>query len=230
METVSEIRLQNLNFLIEQYKTIANLNKALGRSRTDSTLSQIKNKVKINNRKGNRSMGYTLARTIEDKLNLPHGWMDEFHESIQPETLAEPIPLSDIKELTTIPVYIQPEKEISGNCNPKLKGEIQLPNIMLDQFSQNGKLDLRGYIPTEAAMFNTLPAGSIVLVNTSVKSYVGDGLYFLRINNFLKFRKISQLINGNFEVESDVKKETVHDLESIEILGKVTNVWVNIKA
>ena len=73
METVTEIRRQNLNFLIEQYQTIANLNLALGRPRHDSTLSQIRNQVKINKRKGLRSMGIAMARSIEEKLHLPVG-------------------------------------------------------------------------------------------------------------------------------------------------------------
>mgnify|MGYP000769268134 CR=1 FL=1 len=69
METVTEIRRQNLNFLIEQYKTIANLNLALGRPRHDSTLSQIRNQVKINKRQGLRSMG--IATVSYTHLTLP---------------------------------------------------------------------------------------------------------------------------------------------------------------
>ena len=84
METVTEIRRQNLNFLIEQYKTIANLNLALGRPRHDSTLSQIRNQVKINKRQGLRSMGIAMARSIEEKLHLPVGWMDKIHEDKLP--------------------------------------------------------------------------------------------------------------------------------------------------
>ena len=235
METVTEIRRQNLNFLIEQYKTIANLNLALGRPRHDSTLSQIRNQVKINKRQGLRSMGIAMARSIEEKLHLPVGWMDKIHDDKLPiparqeEDTTDPIPLSEIQKITSIPVFIQPEKDLSGNCNPKLKGEIQLPNIMIDQFSEGGEHNLQGYIPTEAAMFKTLPLGSIVLVDTNVKKYIGDGLYFLRINGFYKFRKITQLINGNYEIESDVKKEIAEELNSINFIGKVTNIWLNVK-
>lgn len=236
METISEIRRQNLNFLIEQYKTIANLNLALGRSRTDSTLSQIRNQVKINKRTGSRAMGIALARSIEEKLRLPVGWMDTIHEEIQPiqekteEDSSEPIPLSDLQKITSIPVFIQIDEKISSNCNPKLKGEMQLPNMMIDQFSNGGEYNLQGFIPTEAAMFKTLPPGSIVLVDTEVRTYVGDGIYFLQINGFHKFRKINQLISGNYEIESDTKKETAENLNSVKFLGKVTNIWLNIKA
>ena len=115
-DTTADIRLQNLNFLIEQYKTIANLNIALGRDRRDSTLSQIKNRVKINNSKGRRTMGFELARTIEEKLNLPGGWMDEFHENIQPEIpKLELVNLSDLKKLSSIPLFIQPSNADKGS-------------------------------------------------------------------------------------------------------------------
>lgn len=57
MKTIEEIRREWLNMLIEQHKTIANLNIALGRAKTDATLSQIRNKV-IDSKSGNpRNMG-----------------------------------------------------------------------------------------------------------------------------------------------------------------------------
>lgn len=233
MSTVAEIRLQNLNFLIEQYKTIANLNVALGRTRTDSTLSQIKNKVKINNQSGRRSMGYELARTIEEKLNLTHGWMDTFHENIQPNKgIVEregAHALSQLKPLISIPVYMQPTKEQAGNSNLILKGEIQLPNLLIDSITQGTSSDLRAYVPTEGAMFKTLPMGSIVIVNFSITEYVGDGLYFIVSNGVQKFRKITQLLDGSFEIESDLKKEITNDIKAIEIIGKASNIWYNQK-
>ena len=83
-EEIRENRLQNLLFLIEQYKTIANLNVALGRKRKDGTLSQIKNKAIVPSTGKSRTMGTALARDIEARLRLPSGWMDKFHKEIQP--------------------------------------------------------------------------------------------------------------------------------------------------
>ncbi|GAB1825377.1 hypothetical protein [Turicimonas sp. TL08] len=230
-DTTADIRLQNLNFLIEQYKTIANLNIALGRDRRDSTLSQIKNRVKINNSKGRRTMGFELARTIEEKLNLPGGWMDEFHENIQPEIpKLELVNLSDLKKLSSIPLFIQPSNADKGRCDPKLNGEIQLPNYFIDGLIQEPNSELKGFMPNESAMFKTLPQGSIVLVNCRITHYEGDGLYLVLINNFHKFRKITQLLDGNYMIESDINKEVTSNLESLEVLGKVTNIWINQKA
>lgn len=76
MQTVEEIRLEWLKLLIARHGTIAALNAALGRARTDATLSQLKNQA-TDIKSGNpRNMGSTLAREIEDKLGLERGTLD----------------------------------------------------------------------------------------------------------------------------------------------------------
>ena len=67
MRPVSLIRQKNLLFLIEQYGSIARLNVALGRSKTDATLSQVKNFAPSSATKKPREMGIALARDIEKK-------------------------------------------------------------------------------------------------------------------------------------------------------------------
>lgn len=76
MQTVEEIRREWLFELIRRHKTIANLNLVLGRSKTDATLSQIKNQA-VDSKSGNpRNMGSPLAREIESKLSLEPGSLD----------------------------------------------------------------------------------------------------------------------------------------------------------
>lgn len=76
MKTIEEIRREWLTRLIEQHRSIANLNVALGRAKTDATLSQIKNKA-VDSKSGNpRNMGSPLAREIEEKLGLEIGALD----------------------------------------------------------------------------------------------------------------------------------------------------------
>lgn len=76
--TIYEIRHTNLLTLIADYGSLANLNEALGRKRNDAALALIKNKS-IGFRGKIRNMGPTLARLIEEKLNLDEGWMDKDH-------------------------------------------------------------------------------------------------------------------------------------------------------
>ena len=62
--------------LIEQHGSLAALNDKIELSRTDATLSQIKNQSPHHKTGKPRSMGDDLARKIEEKLGLPSGWMD----------------------------------------------------------------------------------------------------------------------------------------------------------
>ncbi|MGK0703700.1 hypothetical protein ACSFCW_09455 [Yokenella regensburgei] len=84
MQTVEEIRREWLIELINRHKTIANLNLALGRAKTDATLSQIKNQA-VDSKSGKpRNMGSPLAREIENKLGLEPGTLD--HPLYEQET------------------------------------------------------------------------------------------------------------------------------------------------
>lgn len=76
MQTVSETRRIRLEMLITKHQSVAELNTALGWTRTDPKLAQIRN---ANVRKGRakpHQMGDSMAREIEEKLSLGHGWMD----------------------------------------------------------------------------------------------------------------------------------------------------------
>jgi hypothetical protein len=76
MQTIDETRRQRLKMLIDKHGSIAALNELLGLSRTDATLSQIKNRS-VHSKTGTpRAMGDPMARKIEAALNLPDGWMD----------------------------------------------------------------------------------------------------------------------------------------------------------
>lgn len=56
--------------------SLAQLNEAIGLDRTDATLSQIRTKAPHSKTGKPRVMGDDLARKIEEKLSLDHGWMD----------------------------------------------------------------------------------------------------------------------------------------------------------
>jgi transcriptional regulator with XRE-family HTH domain len=63
---IKQIRCGNLKLLLQTFKTQAEFAQAAGM--VDRHVSQIVN--------GFRDMGDKVARRIEAKLNLPHGWMD----------------------------------------------------------------------------------------------------------------------------------------------------------
>jgi hypothetical protein len=76
MKTIAEIRRLRLEQLINQYGSIAALNAALKRARTDSKLSQLRNASARKGRERPTQMGDAMARLIEATLKLESGWMD----------------------------------------------------------------------------------------------------------------------------------------------------------
>ncbi len=84
MKTASQIRRANLARLAEEYGGLGNINEKLGRTRSDSTLRQIRGRVKLTNGYF-REMGDGVAREIEEKLGLEVGWMDHEHDELRTE-------------------------------------------------------------------------------------------------------------------------------------------------
>jgi hypothetical protein len=76
MKTIAEIRRLRLEQLIDQFGSIAALNVALKRARTDSKLSQLRNASARKGRDRPTQMGDAMARLIEATLKLETGWMD----------------------------------------------------------------------------------------------------------------------------------------------------------
>lgn len=76
MKTIAEIRRDNLLLLIAEHGSLAALNVKIGLTRTDATLSQIKNGSPDSKTKVAKSMGEAVARRIENSLGLEVGWMD----------------------------------------------------------------------------------------------------------------------------------------------------------
>ena len=76
MKTIAEIRRDNLLILISEHGTTAALNTRVGMTRTDATLSQIKNRSPDSKTGAPKGMGDALARRIEVSLGLEVGWMD----------------------------------------------------------------------------------------------------------------------------------------------------------
>lgn len=222
---LAEIRRRNLLYLIEQYGTMAKLNEVLGRDRHDSALAQIKNQSFNKSKNVTRKMGVALARSIEQKLNLPMGWMDQAHDEKQSVILGNTITTSSVK-LLTLPLYEFTNKEKSGKgFVPKLKGEIHMPLSFFAGVVENMDGTKMFYVH-DNNMPLTAPAGSIVLVNCNVREVKRDGLYLIKAEDKVFLRKISSSAFGGFTVASDINgNESVPSLENIEILGMVVCVW-----
>ena len=93
MFTAAETRRMKLEMLLKRYRSIAELNEALGWTRTDPKLSQIRNANTRPDRQKPYQMGDAMAREIENALLLERGWMDT------PPTLSEQYGHQDTKAM-----------------------------------------------------------------------------------------------------------------------------------
>jgi hypothetical protein len=98
MVPVGEVRRLRLKDLIQEHGSIAKLNEALGRVKTDATLSQYVNRSKDSRSGKPKYMGDTMAREIEETLKLPLGWMDSSED-----VALSPAALQLGKELDSLP-------------------------------------------------------------------------------------------------------------------------------
>lgn len=76
MKTATETRRDRLEELIAKHGSVAALNTALGWTRTDPKLAQIRNANIRPGREKPYQMGDAMAREIEDTLKIERGWMD----------------------------------------------------------------------------------------------------------------------------------------------------------
>ena len=105
VQTIAETRRQRLQILLDKAGSLASLNEAVGLSRTDATLSQIKNQSPHHKTGKPRAMGDELARRIEAAMKLPEGWMDT--PPTYAELLGEGNPLS---KATSLLSAMEPEQ------------------------------------------------------------------------------------------------------------------------
>lgn len=78
MLTISEVRRTRLEQLVKEHGSMANLCQALGYARNDAAkLARITN-GNVRHERGGKAynMGDSMARSIEEKLSLERGWMD----------------------------------------------------------------------------------------------------------------------------------------------------------
>lgn len=108
MKTVEETRRERLLALIEKEGSLANLLEKIGLARNEnSRLSRIAN-ANVRHERGGKPyvMGSPMAREIEEKLNLPTGWMDTPPSPI--ETYGMTAPLERMAELFAV---MEPEMQ-----------------------------------------------------------------------------------------------------------------------
>ena len=214
---LADVRRANLELLIEAYETIAQLNKVLGKPRTDSSLSQIRNQTINTVNHCSRQMGSKFAREIEKKLNLPKNWMDIDHPEGSSGIEVLNVPFSEKSDDVDISIsdIEHPEQE-----------SIILGNKFLTFISPDIPPASLRFFEVENDDFSDLPRNSIVIVDISTKTYNTPGVFLVEAFGERCLVKIRRGLDGNYILsQADDERETRQSLEGITIVGRAVYVW-----
>lgn len=240
MKTSAEIRRENLERLIEQRGAIADLNVALGWSRTDPKLSQIKN---ANKRPGRGEaiyqMGDAMAREIEEKLGLTRGWMDNPPGIEQVHGYGQNAITEPAENLPSAGNVRFPVLELAASAGPgrepadyaAVLGHIDLA----EQWARKRlgeRLDRIRALPVKGdSMSPTINDGDLAFVDTSCNHFEGEGVYVLVFNHTLLIKRLSaDFATQRIQILSDNErhKPALAREDELTICGRV-RAWMSVK-
>ena len=220
MRSINDVRKENLIILRERYKTLANLNSAIGKKKTDSTISQIINGLKDTKSGNVKNLGDRLARSLEEKLSLGYGWMDADH-SEDPDAKSNLIALNKLS--------------IEAGCNPAggSDGEacaiVERIEVTPEWYKQNiSRYRLHGHDLITArgdSMEPTINSGDIVVVDTHDHDLTQEGIFCVNYGAGVMLKRI-QVLPFGVEFISDNKLYNPfvlkgQEVNSVNIIGRV---------
>ena len=217
MRSVNDVRKENLIVLRERFKTLANLNLAIGKKKTDSTLSQIINGAK-DTRSGNvKNLGDRLAREMETKLSLGYGWMDADHSN---EAFPEDDDLIYLRRLNVSACC-----GAAGIQNYEDEAYVDLMSVSRVWFKENiNQIRENGYEIITAAgdsMEPTLKNGDLVVIDRfDTEITKRDGVFCVLIDNDLYLKRV-QRVPGSLRFISDNRLYDPFEISLSEVESRV---------
>lgn len=224
MNDIYEVRHENLMRLLDEYGSVAELNERIGKKRNDAALSIVKNRA-IGARGKPRQMGNSLARLLENKLGLGHGWMDTDHTGMLVSTIEEESDGIIVQELANTGSMgdspIMHEQDV-------LIGQLTLSREFVRRLSPSSPFNLKVITGYGDSMRPTIDSGDKVLVDEGDKD-LRDGVYVLRSYDTLFIKRVTRSMKGKITISSDnpsVKlSEELDGTEELEVIGRVIYVW-----
>lgn len=224
MRSVNDVRKENLIVLRERFKTLANLNLAIGKKKTDSTLSQIINGAK-DTRSGNvKNLGDRLAREMETKLSLGYGWMDADHSN---EAFPEDDDLIYLRRLNVSACC-----GAAGVQNYEDEAFVEQIQVSRPWFQENiSKIREQGYELITASgdsMEPTFRNGDLIVVDRQDRDLKRDGVFCVLVDGDLYVKRV-QRIPGAILFISDNSlyrpfEIPIKEVEfRLQVLGRVVN-------
>lgn len=212
---IGQIRLQNMLDLIANYKTQAKFAAAI--DKPPSYISQLKRGTKPNGEP--ISMGSDFARDIEKSLDLKHGWMDTIHSTKTEPHKSHVVesssrdyiviggrtdhPLVDIKYLDI--------KASCGNGYANLEYPESHTQTFTVEFLRDNDLpiDGNGLVLMHAcsdSMGNTIPHGTLMLVNTNESefdNFINNKIYVFNADGEMMCKRTIKNLDGTVILKSD---------------------------
>lgn len=218
MISIKEIRRNNLQRLVERHESMKRLNEVLDRK--DNVLTQIMNQS-INSSTGKpKQMGDKLARSLEEKLDLGFGWMDQDHSE-------EPQDSKNIITLEKLDVEAGCDPSGGPVCNDV--AVVERIQVSIEWFKQNiSRYRTQGHQLVTArgdSMEPTINSGDIVVVDVRDTDVTQEGIFCLNYGGGVTIKRIQVLpfgvefISDNKLYNSFVLKG--QELDAIKIIGRV---------
>ena len=224
MTDVHEIRRKNLIELISMYKSVANLNSALGRKRYDGTFNQIKNKSQPPSAKTPRVMGAEVAREIEMKLHLQPGWMDVVHDKPQTELIkeSENFLKSSFKSRRSYRLNSATPSNLTFTL---FDGEMKLSDYFIKSvLKATSEENLRFVVVEDNSLKSKCKIGDALILDFGVNTFTREGIYLIEVNGEQLLRLISIDYEGGYQIRTDDFSQRLTDLSKIKILAKALYV------
>ncbi|MFT0532241.1 helix-turn-helix transcriptional regulator [Castellaniella hirudinis] len=230
MKTTAEIRLDNLEALIQEAGTATALAQMCGLSHI--YLSQVRRRTADAKTGNPRNIGEKMARALESGTGKPKGWMDTPHDESHRSASSQP-PTTDI----TIHQYDAAGSMGHGLDLPDQPGVIQNLRVNKEWLSKNIRAYsaaknlcvVTGFGDSMQPMFNP---GDPLLVDLGVTSVEFDAVYFFRVDNLGYVKRLQRIptedglvIRAISENKDAYGPFDITEKMDFHVIGRVLKVW-----
>lgn len=227
MKTIEEIYRIRLQILAEEAGSQRKLADKIGRS--PSQINQWIKGAKDSKTGKPRSMERSTARYIEQMTGKPEGWMDQ---PIEDESNAAQTRYDNVK-------YLQFDLlNVHASCGPGIVASdhhevVERLDVLESWALANigGDLSRIKLITAKGtSMQGTVENGDVLFVDSTVRSYDGDGIYVIARGSDVQVKRLQKMHGDVLAIISDNRlfepeKLTGEEISSLFICGRVLAAW-----
>lgn len=180
--------------------------------------------------KEGRYFGEKAARTIETKLHLPQGFLDDLSDVMQPvKQWDSPADLPDriYAQIPRTSIKISASGEVESVMDQSLP-ELALSKELLLRRQVSHRAKLRMIVVRGDAMENYIGDGDLVVVDMAQNEVVDNEVFAVRFVDEIRIRRLAKRFDGGLTVRSDNPRYPAEslmaaDAQYVQVLGRC--VW-----